>query len=47
MFCTNCGAEISDRAVVCVKCGCTPAGNGNYCSNCGTEAAKGAVACIK
>ena len=22
MFCSNCGAEISDKAVVCVKCGC-------------------------
>ena len=22
MFCQNCGAEISDKAVVCVKCGC-------------------------
>lgn len=21
MFCTNCGAEIDDKAVVCVKCG--------------------------
>ena len=22
MFCSNCGAEINDEAVVCVKCGC-------------------------
>jgi TM2 domain-containing membrane protein YozV len=22
MFCNNCGAEINDNAVVCVKCGC-------------------------
>ena len=25
MFCSNCGAEIDDRAVVCVKCGCAVA----------------------
>ena len=23
MFCQNCGAQINDQAVVCVKCGCT------------------------
>ena len=22
MFCQNCGAEINDNAVVCIKCGC-------------------------
>ena len=22
MYCRNCGAEISDKAVVCMKCGC-------------------------
>ena len=22
MYCWNCGAEVSDNAVVCVKCGC-------------------------
>ena len=22
MFCTHCGAEINDEAVICVKCGC-------------------------
>ena len=25
MFCQNCGAQINDRAVVCVKCGCSVA----------------------
>ena len=25
MFCSNCGARINDRAVVCVKCGCAVA----------------------
>lgn len=47
MYCTNCGAEISDNAVVCVKCGCSPTANANYCRNCGAETAKGAVACVK
>ena len=23
MFCKNCGAEINDNAVICVKCGCS------------------------
>ena len=22
MYCSNCGAEINDKAVVCIKCGC-------------------------
>lgn len=22
MYCSNCGAEVNDKAVVCVKCGC-------------------------
>lgn len=22
MYCNNCGAEINDKAVVCIKCGC-------------------------
>lgn len=25
MFCKNCGAEINDKAVICVKCGCSTA----------------------
>ena len=29
MFCQNCGAEINDNAVVCVKCGCAVNGGKN------------------
>lgn len=28
MFCKNCGAEIDDKAVICIKCGCST-GNEN------------------
>lgn len=27
MFCTKCGAEVNDQAVVCVKCGCALSDN--------------------
>lgn len=27
MFCTNCGKEIDDKAVVCIHCGCAVNGN--------------------
>ena len=28
MFCTKCGAQINEEAVICPKCGC---GTANYC----------------
>ena len=38
MYCRNCGNEMHDEAVVCVKCG-VPAGKGtSYCPHCGAEA---------
>ena len=27
MFCSKCGAEINDKAVICVKCGCAVSDN--------------------
>lgn len=45
MFCRNCGNEIDNTAVVCVKCG-VAAGNGaNFCHNCGAQSAPGAAVC--
>ena len=37
MFCRNCGSEMHEEAVVCVKCG-VPKGSGNkFCDKCGAE----------
>ena len=46
MYCRNCGNEMHDEAVVCVKCG-VPAGKGNsYCPKCGAETYPDAVLCV-
>ena len=46
MYCRNCGNEMHNEAVVCVKCG-VPAGKGNnYCPNCGVETHPDAVVCV-
>lgn len=37
MYCSNCGNQLNDNAVVCVKCGADPRANNQYCSNCGTQ----------
>ena len=45
MYCRNCGNEMHDEAVICVKCG-VPVGKGNsYCAHCGAEVAPEAVIC--
>ena len=47
MYCRNCGNEMNNEAVVCVKCG-VPAGKGNkYCPNCGVETQPDAVICVQ
>lgn len=33
MYCWNCGAEINDKAVVCVKCGCATEQPEKKCHN--------------
>ena len=46
MYCRNCGNEMNDEAVVCVKCG-VPAGKGtSYCPHCGAEVNPDAVMCV-
>ena len=47
MYCRNCGNEMHDEAVVCVKCG-VPTGKGNnFCPNCGVETNPDAVVCVR
>ena len=46
MYCRNCGNEMHNEAVVCVKCG-VPAGKGNgFCPVCGAETHPEAVVCV-
>ena len=46
MYCRNCGNEMHNDAVVCVKCG-VPTGKGNnYCPNCGVQTNPEAVVCV-
>lgn len=47
MFCKNCGNQMDNLAVVCVKCG-VPAGQGNnFCPNCGAQTVPDATACMQ
>ena len=47
MYCRNCGNEMNNEAVVCVKCG-VPAGKGNgFCPICGAETHPDAVVCMR
>ncbi len=47
MFCRNCGNQMDDQAVVCVKCG-VAAGNGTqFCPNCGAQTVPGAAVCTQ
>ncbi len=46
MYCRNCGSEMHEEAVVCVKCG-VPAGKGkSFCPTCGAATNEEAVVCV-
>ncbi len=46
MYCRNCGNEMNEEAVVCVKCG-VPVGKGKgFCPVCGAETNPEAVVCV-
>lgn len=46
MFCRNCGTQLDDKAVACVKCGVNPRAGVSYCSNCGKPTPPTAVVCL-
>jgi ribosomal protein L40E len=35
LFCTNCGAAVSEHAVACMSCGAKPVGHKKFCRHCG------------
>jgi hypothetical protein len=47
MYCRNCGNEVSEKAIMCVKCGTPPKAGNKYCYNCQTETSPNATICMK
>ncbi len=47
MYCRTCGAEVADKAVMCVKCGVPPKAGAIYCQNCGEGTNENAEICVK
>ena len=47
MFCTNCGNEVAENAVVCVKCGSAPRSSKKFCYNCGAAIEATQIVCVK
>ena len=46
MFCRNCGNEMNEYAVVCVRCGAAKGSGNSYCPNCGKETNPNAAFCL-
>lgn len=47
MFCSNCGKEVADQAVMCVSCGCPPRSARKFCWNCAAATDPMAEFCVK
>ncbi|HHV44043.1 MAG TPA: zinc ribbon domain-containing protein [Firmicutes bacterium] len=47
MYCTNCGAEISDKAEYCPRCGFHPKKQRNFCNQCGAALKPNQELCIQ
>lgn len=46
MFCRNCGNQLDDKAIACIKCGAEPRKGVAYCSNCGKPTDPKAIVCV-
>ena len=47
MFCRNCGNEVDEKAVACMKCGHNPKTGSKHCPNCGVAVELGQIVCVK
>ena len=45
MYCRNCGNEVNEKAVGCLKCGLDPRTEKNFCPNCGIGTNEKQVIC--
>lgn len=46
MYCRNCGAEMNDNQMICLKCGVMAGSGKSFCPNCGNSVAQEAVICV-
>ena len=46
MYCKNCGSEMNENAVVCVRCGVAKGSGNTYCPNCGKVTNPNAAVCL-
>lgn len=46
MHCRNCGAEVSERAEICTKCGVKPLNENKFCQECGVETKPNQEVCV-
>mgnify|MGYP000860359025 FL=1 len=47
MYCKNCGNQVNENAIACLKCGCDPKRGANNCNSCGVETTSEQIICIK
>lgn len=47
MYCKNCGNELNENSVACLKCGCDPKKGNKNCPSCGVETNPNQVICVK
>ena len=47
MFCRNCGNEVQEDAIGCMKCGCDPYDGENFCPACGASINEKQVVCTQ
>lgn len=47
MYCKNCGNQLNEDAVACIKCGCDPKNGDKNCPTCGVETSPNQIICVK
>lgn len=47
MYCRNCGSELNENAVACIKCGCDPKKGNSNCPSCGVALSPEQIMCVK
>jgi hypothetical protein len=47
MYCKNCGNQINQDAIACLKCGCDPSKGNKFCNSCGVNTNPEQIICIE